>query len=401
MKVALINSVVDFGSTGRIVREISNGLKDAGHETRIYYGRFPSQNKTNTFYFGNKIGFILHSLQTRLLARHGLGSTFSTYKMIRDLDKYQPDVIHLHNIHGYYLNVKVLFNYLKKLDNVKIFWTHHDCWSFSGNSAYFDYHGIKEWNEGCVECKSIRDYPSTFYPYRQKRNFRLKRDLFTSVKNLIHVTPSQWLNDLMQDTFHSKYPIVTIRNGIDLSIFKPTADDSIYSKYKIDREKKILLGVSNKWENRKGLDVFVELQSKLNDDEQIVLVGLNSQQIAALPNGIIGIERTQNVQELASLYSAAHLYLNPTYEDNYPTTNLESIACGTPVISFATGGSGENFNEKVGLRINDKTALGLRLGINSFVFSNTTNNDCLQFARKNSDKIESNYQYIKLLTENY
>lgn len=332
MKIAFINSVVDFGSTGKIVRSLANALKEEGHEVLICYGRNYRGSDADTFYFGSDLDMKIHGVMTRLFGRHGLHSRKQTKLLIDKLDSYNPDVIHLHNIHGYYLNYPMLFEYLKKA-NIKVLWTLHDAWSFSGSSAYFDYHGCKVWEDGCVVCNSTQDYPEVKGLSRQKKNFSLKKKCFSGLNDLTIITPSQWLNCLASKTFLSQYPIITIHNGIDTGIFKPITTPSTNS-FKI-------LGVANIWEKRKGLDDFIKLRSLLDVRYEITLVGLSSAQIKDLPQGIKGIERTSSVEELVMLYSNANVYVNPTYEDNYPTTNLESLACHTAVVAYDTGGNRE------------------------------------------------------------
>lgn len=399
MKVMFINGVVDFGSTGRIVRDISNGLIEAGHDTLIVYGRKSAQNDDNTFSIVSKYETLYHVLMTRVFGRHGLHSKKSTKKLIRKIEEYQPDIIHLHNIHGYYLSYPILFKFLKQKKDIKVIWTHHDCWSFSGNSAYFDYHGCKLWDEGCVICESTKDYPEVAVYVNQKKNFKLKKESFTGVSNITHVTPSHWLTEMMGKTFHKNARIITINNGIDTTVFKPTENVNKLLEYGIDPNKKILLGVASDWENRKGLSVFIDLSNNLKNDEQIVLIGIDDKVRAQLPANIITISRTNNISELAILYSHAHLFLNPTFEDNFPTTNLESLACGTPVLTFKTGGSGEGIDQNCGLLITDKTALGLRKAIDTFKFDENTAEKCRQLALEKFDKKISNQKYLNLITK--
>lgn len=335
MKILFINSVVDYGSTGRIVRNLANALKEQGNEVLIAYGRIPSQNQTDTFYFGDKIATYTHVAMTRAFGRHGLHSTRATKRLIARIDSFNPDVIHLHNLHGYYLNVPMLINYLKNR-NTKILWTLHDAWTVSGSSAYFDFNGCKTWDEGCVECNSTRDYPEALLFKRQKQNFAWKKEVFSGFNDLTFITPSQWLKDLLMTTFLKKYPIEVVHNGIDITEFKPGISEVSGNR--------MVLGVSNDWETRKGLQDIIELSKTLDCRYRITLVGLSEAQVKVLPNTITGIQRTQNIGELVKLYQDAFVFINPTYEDNYPTTNLEALACHTPVIAYDTGGNKEVAN---------------------------------------------------------
>lgn len=332
MKVLFINSVVDYGSTGKIVRELANSLKDDGHEVLIAYGRNKKEVAEDSFYFGDTMSTLFHVAMTRFFGRHGLHSSRQTRKLIHKIESYKPDVIHLHNVHGYYLNVPMLFEYLSSI-NVKVLWTLHDAWPISGSSAYFDYHGCKVWNDGCVECNSTDDYPQASLIKRQKKNFKWKKDSFTSINDLTIITPSQWLQKLIETTFLRKYPVVTVHNGINTSVFK--SHDSVV------KDSKLILGVSNDWEERKGLKDFIKLRELLPKEYSIKLVGLSEKQIASLSDGIYGISRTNSVEELVDLYASAYVFVNPTYEDNYPTTNIESLCCHTPVLAYDTGGNKE------------------------------------------------------------
>lgn len=337
MKFLFINSVCDYGSTGRIIRDLSVGLKDKGHDVLLAYGRYPSDNTEDTFYFGNDLETKVHGFMTRMFGRHGLHSTKATKKLIAKIKEYKPDVIHIHNLHGYVLNVPLLLDYLATLD-IPIYLTLHDAWVFSGSSAYFDYAGCKVWEDGCVECNSTEDYPKVVGIKRQRKNFAWKKDKFTKLKNLTVITPSHWLKEMSEKTFLKKYPIEVVHNGIDTKVFKPTENKDLEEKYK---GKKVLLQIISAWEKRKGVEDFIELSKRMDSSYKFVLVGLKPEELALLPDTVEGITRTKDVHELAAYYSIAHAFLNPTYEDNYPTVNLESICCNTPVIAYDTGGNKE------------------------------------------------------------
>lgn len=337
MKVLFVNSVCDYGSTGKIVRDLANGLKKQGHDVLICYGRHQAKDDTDTFYIGDKVATYNHVLMTRLFNRHGLHSNRATRKLIQKIETYQPDIIHLHNIHGYYLNVKMLFDALKNYEG-KIYWTFHDCWPISGSSAYFDYNGCKKWDEGCVECNSTRDYPEALFIKRQKQNFKWKKQSFSGFTNLTLITPSAWLKDLLAQSFLAGYPCEVIHNGINTQLFKPTEDAKLTEKY---QNKRVLLGVASIWEQRKGLEDFIKLNTMISDEEKIVLIGLSEEQLKTLPASMDGVLRTDSAEQLAAYYTLAHRFLNPTYEDNYPTTNVEALCCHTPIIAYDTGGNKE------------------------------------------------------------
>lgn len=345
MKVLQINSVCGVGSTGRIATDIHKMLVEQGHESYIAYGRGQAKNCDQTIKIGSKFDNYAHVALTRIYDKHGFGSKKATKEFINKVEELDPDVIHLHNIHGYYINVEILFDYLNKA-NKPVIWTLHDCWAFTGHCAYFDYVGCDKWKTNCFECPEKNSYPSSKFIDNSYNNFSIKKDIFTGIKNLTIVTPSIWLAGIVKESIVGEYPIAVINNGIDLGVFQPT-ESNFRTKHNLENIY-IILGVASIWDRRKGLKYFVELSKKLENNEKIVLVGLTEKQIAQLPDNIIGITRTNNIKELVEIYSTVDVFINPTLEDNFPTTNLEALACGTPVVTFATGGSVESIDESCG-----------------------------------------------------
>lgn len=341
MKVLQINSVCGRGSTGRIAADLADVLKAQGHACKIAYGRetVPEKYRDIAVRIGTDWDVRLHGVETRLFDTHGFGSRRATARFLDWVRDYDPDVIHLHNIHGYYLNAELLFAYLKRAGK-PVVWTLHDCWAFTGHCAYFTAAGCEKWRTHCGgPCPQKREYPQCLGPGQSRRNFRRKRDSFTGVPSLTIVTPSHWLAGLVRESCLREYPVRVIPNGIDLQVFRPTGSD-FRERHSLEG-KKILLGVASVWDERKGLRDFVELSGMLDSRYQIVLVGLSEAQLQSLPPNILGIRKTADTKELAEIYSAADVFLNPTHEDNFPTTNLEALACGTPVITYRTGGSPE------------------------------------------------------------
>ncbi len=354
MKILMINSVCGIRSTGRICTDLALKLEEQGHEVKIAYGRenVPEEFQRLAVRIGNDWDVTVHGIKARIWDAMGLGSTSATEKFIAWVKEYDPDVIHLHNIHGYYIYIPLLFNYLRNCGKTVI-WTLHDCWSFTGHCMYFDFEGCDKWKYGCGDCPQKNVYPKRIGPDRSSYNYKLKKSLITELSSLHIVTPSQWLKDLVLESYLSAYPIDVINNGVDTDVFKPTESD-ILKRLGIEG-KKVILGVAAVWDRRKGLSDFIELSKLIDDSYKIVLVGLSDKQIAALPKEIIGIARTDSVKELVELYSAAYVFVNATYEDNYPTTNIEAIACGTPVITYNTGGSPESANI-FGMTLQEKSA---------------------------------------------
>lgn len=394
MKVLQINSVCGTGSTGRIVVDLYKVLESQGHECKIAYGRGDAPNDVNTIKIGNKFDNYWHVFKTRVFDKHGFGSLNATKKFIKKIKEYNPDVIHLHNIHGYYINIEILFNFLKEFDK-PVVWTLHDCWAFTGHCSYFDYIGCDRWKERCHSCPQKSTYPSSKFFDNSKFNYEKKKELFTSIKNMTIVTPSIWLGDLVKKSFLKIYDVKVINNGIDLKVFKPN-EGNFRKKYKLE-DKFIVLGVASVWSNRKGLKYFKDLSKNLEDDHKVVLVGINEKQKRLLPSNIITINRTNSTKELAEIYTAADIFVNPTLEEVLGMTNLEALACGTPVITFDTGGSTECIDNTCGFVV-EKGDVNSICNIIENIDKYTLTKYCVQKA-KNYNIIDKFNEYIKLYCE--
>ena len=360
MNILQINTVCGTGSTGRIATDLHAILLSQGNQSTVAYGRNTAENCEQSIRIGNSVDNYLHAAQTRLLDKHGFGSYRATKKFISEVRRLNPDVIHLHNLHGYYLHIGVLFDYLKQA-NKPIVWTLHDCWPFTGHCSYFDFADCNRWKTQCHNCPLKNEYPKSLFLDRSQRNYSQKKDLFTGMQNLTIVTPSKWLAGLVKQSFLQEYPVTVINNGIDLSVFQPVSSN-FRTRYGLEG-KFIILGVAAIFDERKGFQYFLNLFKKLKEDEQIVLVGLSEKQIRQLPSGIIGIARTNNVQELARIYGMADLFVNPTLEEVLGLVNLEALACGTPVVTFNSGGSPECIDKECGLVVKRGDLPGLILAI--------------------------------------
>ena len=341
MRVLQINSVCGIRSTGRICTDIADVLHQGGDECRIAYGRESVPEKYNdiAFRIGTDRHVKLHALASRFFDTAGFHSKQATKSFLKYIDEYSPDVIHLHNIHGYYLDVEILFDYLKKKD-IPVVWTLHDCWSYTGHCSHYTSVGCDRWMGGCYSCPQKHEYPASIFIDGSKRNYKRKKEAFCGVKNLTIVTPSDWLAEETRKSFLGEYPVITINNGINTEVFKPTESD-FRERYGLE-DKKIILGVSTAWSESKGLGDFIKLSKLLDDRFKIVLVGLTDDQIEDVPKEIVSIKRTNNACELAEIYTASDVFVNLTYNDNYPTVNLEAQRCGTPVLTYRTGGSPES-----------------------------------------------------------
>jgi len=345
MKVLMINSVCGIKSTGRIATDLADMLTEKGHTVKIAYGReeVPEKYKEYAIRIGNEWDVRLHALEARLFDNAGFGSKKATLKFLEWVREFAPDIIHLHNLHGYYINVELLFKFLKEYKK-PVIWTLHDCWAFTGHCAHFDLCKCYKWKTECHKCPQKKEYPASILLDNSRKNYRNKKKAFQGVDNMVIVTPSDWLSDLVKESFLREYETRVINNGIDLALFKPT-EGGFREKYKLEN-KIIVLGVASAWGVKKGLVDFIELRKQLDRRYEIVLVGVSEEDKNILPNGVLGITRTNSVKELAEIYTAADIFLNLTYEDNYPTVNLEAQACGTPVITYRTGGSVESVPEE-------------------------------------------------------
>ena len=360
MKYLFINSVYGVRSTGKIIAEQCHKLQLEGHQCSVAYGRETiGDPAVEQMQIGKKADYLSHALLSRLFDLHGLCSRRATKVLLKQMDAYQPDVIWLHNLHGYYINFELLFQWLKVHPQIKVYWTLHDCWAFTGHCAYFTMAGCNQWKSGCRHCNQLHTYPKTCGFDHVKRNYRKKRNAFTGTKNLELITPSKWLADLTRESFLAEYPVRVIHNSINHDVFQPTPSD-FRERYGIENVY-LVLGVAVGWEETKGLQDMLQLREQLSDQYVIVLVGATDRQIASFPKGMIGINRTANQKELAAIYSAADVFVNPTHQDNYPTVNLEANACGTPVITYNVGGSPESVPAENVIRENDVAAMAVRI----------------------------------------
>lgn len=342
MKVLQINSVCGIRSTGRIVTDLADEFISQGHECRIAYGRetVPEKYKSISYRISNEFQVRMNALKTRFFDNEGFNAKKETENFIKWANEFDPDLLWLHNLHGYYINVELLFDWIKSRPNMEVRWTFHDCWPFTGHCAHFSYVGCERWTSGCFDCVQKKEYPKSIFRDNSKLNFENKKNAFCGVPNMTLITPSAWLGNLVKQSFLKEYPVKVVNNTIDKTVFKPIKSD--FREQNGLKDKKIILGVASAWNEKKGLDDFKKLSKKLDDDCKVVLVGLDKKQISSMPADILCIERTNSAKELAAIYTAADVFVNLTYEDTYPTVNLESQACGTPCLTYKTGGSVES-----------------------------------------------------------
>lgn len=395
MKIIQINATCGVGSTGKIAVSISELLTALGTDNKIFYSAL-SNGYQQGISFATAKYIKIQSLKSHILGNYGFNSKRETKKMIMKLEDFSPDIVLIHNIHGHDVNLEMLFEYFKK-KKIKVFWTFHDCWAFTGYCTHFMMVKCNKWQTGCGSCPQKNKY-SCFFE-RSSEMYKKKKDLFIGI-DLTIITPSSWLADQVKKSFFYKCQVKVINNGINLQIFRPT-ESNFREKYNLTKERFLLLGVAFNWEKSKGLDVFLELEKRLDSKKfQIVLVGTNEKIDRILSDNIISIHKTQNQLELAAIYTAADLFVNPTREDTYPTVNMESIACGTPVLTFKTGGSPEILDDFTGsvVECDDIEALEKEI-LRIYEERPYKQESCLNRAKKfNQD--ERYEEYIELLHNN-
>ena len=332
MRYVQINSFYN-GSTGTIMRGLHKELLEQGHDSYVFWGRRHETVSDHERRCASKAGVCLHGALTRLTGRAGFYSRRDTARLLEELDRIDPDVVHLHNVHGYYVNVEMLFEWLAA-HRCQVRWTLHDCWAFTGRCAHFTYVKCAQWQSRCAyekPCCQLSTYPKTISKRSCIRNFDDKKRLFGLVpaERMELITPSKWLADLVGESFLSKYLVTVKHNEIDRTVFKPTPSD-FRERYGIG-DRFMVLGVASPWTERKGLGDFEWLAANLDERYAVVLVGLSSKQMKQLPANAVGLGRVDGPAELAGIYTAADLFVNPSREETYGMTVAEAAACGTPV----------------------------------------------------------------------
>lgn len=391
-KIVFVNSV-NYGSTGTIMLQIADTALNSGYETYIALPKSTSNfpNATNnTIFIGNRIERNIHLKLGYLTGMHGNYSTHGTKKLLEKISQINPNIIHLHNLHNCFINLELLFDYIKK-QNISVVWTLHDCWAFTGQCPHYTMVKCEKWKTECNNCPIYRQYPAARID-KTKEKFYLKKKWFTGVENLTLVTPSAWLKKQVEVSFLSQYPVVTINNGIDLSIFKPTKSD-FREKYDL-KDKIILLGVANPWSAKKGLNVFVELSKLIDEKYKIVLVGLSEKQIEDLPENILGLPKTNNQTELAKIYSAADYFINPSVEETMGLVTVEALACGTPVIVSNSTAVPEVVTQDCGVTLNENK-IDEYLSAIMNPDKRFASSDCVDQAKKYDKRIKYE-EYMKL-----
>ncbi len=371
MKILIINKTIGYGSVGKIVEDLYSAIISTGNECKVAYAIKKDNSKIpdiDTIKIGSYIDRGVHVLQSLLFGKTAFYSKRATKKLISEIEIFKPDIVHIHGVYGYYVNIKILFDALTKM-KIKLVSTLHSCWDFTGHCCYFDYVNCNAWQSDCFCCPQKGTYPKAYFD-NTSYNYMMKRNLYYQLPMCVIVTPSVWLKKLVLKSFLSKFRIEVIYNGIDLSVFNHSlCYNEIVEKYRLSIKKPTILCVANRWEKRKGLDDILEL-AHIVENIQIIVVGLDYKQLKSIPQKIVGIKRTANMMELAMLYSFATVLFNPTYEDNYPTVNLEAIACKTPVITYDTGGCRETIRNGIFGRIIDRKDYHSLISYTNSIFNN-------------------------------
>ena len=400
-KLLQINPVVKLNtSTGRIMKEIGELAIASGWESYIAYSKGRDGVPAHTSKLvpiGNKLDLLLHWLATRLFDAHGLASSRATRQFIRQIREIDPDLIHIHNVHGYFLNYRILFRYLASCGK-PVVWTAHDCWLFTGHCYHYSAACCNKWKTGCGHCPQKHAFPTSWLLDRSRHNWRVKRDALTGPAHTTFVGVSDWMRGEMAQSFLAHQPLLTIHNGIDLKVFRPVLTDTVLAKYALEG-KTVLLGIASIWLKEKGLEDLAKLAGMLEGNERLVLVGrMTDEQRKALPSTVKVIGRTSDVNELAALYTAATVLVNPTWQDNYPTVNLEAIACGTPVVTYRTGGSVESITERTGRIVEQGDVQGLLSAIREIESAGKQAflGPCREYALAHFSKEDRYKDYIQL-----
>ena len=391
-----INVSLNYGSTGRIVEDIGKLLIERGDTSYAAYGRQITSSVSHQIRIGTTIEVNIHAIATRIFDKHGFGSRIGTLRFIEKVKKINPDIIHLHNIHGYYLNFEMLFNFIREFGK-PVIWTFHDSWPFTGHCTFFNSVNCEKWKTGCYACPLKHDYPKSLFIDNSINNYKLKKQAFTGIKNLTITSVSNWLSTVIKDSFMEQYPINVIYNGLDTEVFAPLQNLNTKKKYQIE-DKYVILGVANKWGERKGLLDFHRLSKMIDVDSIILLVGLMEHQIKDLPRNMIGISKTENIQELADLYASADIFINPSRAETFGMVTTEAMACGTPVVAYNNTANPEIVTEDVGMLVETGnigalyTAMQIiRRNTKKFYTENCRSKVLLYFDKKNNFS-----EYLKL-----
>lgn len=393
MKLLQINVTANWGSTGRIVEQIGVMAQKVGIESYVAYGRYANPTKLEAIKVGNCFSVYEHYLEYRLFDNDGLASRYATMQLVKKIEKLRPDIIHLHNIHDHWLNYQILFEYLNTV-KTPIVWTQHDCWSFTGGCGHYTVNNCDKWKTSCSRCL----LKQKMFPLveQTQKHYDTKKNLFASLKDLTLVPVSHWLEMQIKQSFLNKKRIVPIYNGVDIRVFCP-GESKVKTQYGIDG-KMLLVGVATAWSSRKGLSDYIKLAAKLSNNFVIMLVGVNDKQKRIFSNNIIGIDKTQKIEELVNIYRGADIVLNLSYEETFGLTTVEGLACGTPGIVYNTTASPELVTPETGLVVEPGDLDGVFNAVNEIMANgkDTYSKACRERVVKYFNKEDRFADYISL-----
>lgn len=392
-----INSIANSGSTGRIAENIAKYVQTQGWQCYTAYGRWCNPSKTHLIRIGNKLSVYFHYFLSRVFGLHGLASKHATRSLIKEIERIHPDIIHLHNIHGYYLNYPLLFQFLST-HNYPVVWTLHDCWAYTGHCSHYTSSKCSKWLSRCYKCPNLSCYPVSFID-NSRLNFRLKSYYFNMVHNIAIVPVSNWLAKELHKSFLKNNRIIPIPNGVDTSIYKPI-DSHVRDKYSIGSGF-MVLAVATWWTKAKGFEDYIQIANLVDKDVIIVMVGVSPKQKRMLPSNIIGIPRTENITELVQLYSAADIFVNFSIEESYGLTTAESLSCGTPVVVYNSTACPDIVTPDVGFIVTSHNLEEANCAINKVKVMGKTyyTNKCRQYAIDYLDDSLCYGRYLSLYNE--
>jgi len=396
MKVLQINIFNTNGSTGRIVRGICDALQTCGHEAYTAYAKGEPTNENN-YKIQTEFGYNFSIIQTRILGKHGFFDVSHTKKLINWIRHIAPDIIHLHNIHGHYINIEILLQFLKEYRR-PVIWSLHDCWAFTGHCAHFDYIGCEKWKTLCHDCPQLAYYPITWFFDKTASIYKRKKEIITGAQNIRFVVPSKWMLGCVGQSYLQGMEVHMIPNGIDTKLFAPTESD-IKGQLGIE-DKKMLLGVAFAFNERKGVDYFNKLAELLPEDHKLVLLGVEERHKHFFNYKIMILHRTNSEIEMAKVYSSADVYINPTLEETQGMTNIEALSCGVPVVTFDSGGSPECITKMTGKVVDRGNIEGFyRAALDLADKKTEYSRHCREYAVSNCDKKRQNERYLRLYKE--
>lgn len=339
MKVLQIDVNCKSGSTGKIAYDLHTQLVKDGHTSAVCYGRGEKINEPNIFKFGYDWETKIHAALTRITGLTGCYSYFSTKRLLKFMRAFKPDVVHIHELHAYFVNLKPVINYLKE-NNIKTVWTFHCEFMYTGKCGHA--YECEKWKTECGQCPHLRDYPKSLFFDFTKKMFNDKKKLLSDFENLTIITPSQWLADRVKQSFLGDKDIQVIHNGVDTeNVFYPRSFDHLKKKHHLTNEKIVLAVAPDLMSKNKGGRCVVELAERMRDENvKFILIGVEDLN-EKFPDNVIVLGRTDNQIELAEYYSMADVFVICSERENFPTTCIEAICCGTPVCGFDTGGTKE------------------------------------------------------------